>query len=352
MPFGAAINCSHFQWFSNAIAHLVKFRTKRDLVNYLDDFLFAALMRLICNRQLQTFLDICSKVKFPVSMEKTHWVTNLITFLGFLIDTMRQLVMVPIEKLNKAKEMITKMMESKHSKATVLQIQKVAGFLNFLCRCVIPGRAFTRRLYALTANSNLKQHHHVRLSQEVKLDLKMWLEFLEHPSVYARPFLDYAKTLVTEQIDWYTDSSGKIGFGGIYQEFWFHGLWSQSFLKKHNPSIEYLELYALTVSLHLWLKYFRNSRIILFCDNQSVVVMINNTTSSCKQCLVLLRKCILHCMKLNVRVFAWYVKSAENTRSDLLSRNKIEQFKRHLKHKPTTEMVPENLWPLDKLWLK
>ena len=37
LPFGAAISCSHFQRFSNAVAHLVKLRTGKPLVNYLDD---------------------------------------------------------------------------------------------------------------------------------------------------------------------------------------------------------------------------------------------------------------------------------------------------------------------------
>ena len=47
MPFGASISCSHFQRFSNSVAYLVTYRTKKPLVNYLDDFLFAALMKLL-----------------------------------------------------------------------------------------------------------------------------------------------------------------------------------------------------------------------------------------------------------------------------------------------------------------
>ena len=42
LPFGTSISCSHFQRFSNAVKHIVQFKTKKDLVNYMDDFLFAA----------------------------------------------------------------------------------------------------------------------------------------------------------------------------------------------------------------------------------------------------------------------------------------------------------------------
>ena len=43
MPFGAAISCKNFQAFSDAIAHIVKTLTKKENINYLDDFFFTAL---------------------------------------------------------------------------------------------------------------------------------------------------------------------------------------------------------------------------------------------------------------------------------------------------------------------
>ena len=50
-------------------------------------------------------------------------------------------------------------------------------------------------------------------------------------------------------------------------------------LKKFKPSIEYLELYAVTAAVLTWIHQFKNRRIILFCDNQSVVDMINLTST-------------------------------------------------------------------------
>ena len=46
LPFGASISCAIFQEFSNSVAFLVKHRTQKDLVNYLDDYFFAALKKL------------------------------------------------------------------------------------------------------------------------------------------------------------------------------------------------------------------------------------------------------------------------------------------------------------------
>ena len=38
LPFGASISCSHFQQFSNCVAHIFKWQTNRKTNNYLDDF--------------------------------------------------------------------------------------------------------------------------------------------------------------------------------------------------------------------------------------------------------------------------------------------------------------------------
>ena len=94
LPSGASISCAIFQAFSDAVAHLVKFRTNKPLVNYLDDYFFAALCKALCDGQVRVFLDICDYICFPVSLEKTFWGTQLLTFLGLLIDTINQRICI------------------------------------------------------------------------------------------------------------------------------------------------------------------------------------------------------------------------------------------------------------------
>ena len=38
LPFGAAISCTHFQCFLDAVAHIVQGKTGKKLINYLDDY--------------------------------------------------------------------------------------------------------------------------------------------------------------------------------------------------------------------------------------------------------------------------------------------------------------------------
>ena len=354
LPFGASISCAYFQGFSNALAHFVKWRTKKELINYLDDFLFVALMRALCEQQLQVFLDICKTINFPVSLDKTFWGSIKMVFLGLLINTVRQLVMIPAKKVQRARQLIDTVLAKR--KIMVKQLQKICGFLNFLGKCIVPGRAFTRRLYAYSSGLEykFKPHYHIKLNNEIRKDLSMWRDCIEHQSIYSRPFMDFSKDTNSEVINFYSDASGNslLGFGGICGNSWMYGQWGPNFMLENEPSIEYLELFAVLASALSWLHRFKNRRITIFCDNQSVVAMINASMSSCKNCLQLLRHFILFSLKINTKVTAKYVASKDNRKSDQLSRLKIDQFKEENSDSdryPTP--IPDDLWPMDKIWL-
>ena len=306
LPFGASISCSHFQAVSVAIAHLVVWRTQKDLVNYLDDYLFVALLRIWCDNQIRVFMQVCAEIRFPVSLEKTCWSGQVMIFLGMLIDTVQQIVAVPVDKVERALQLIQNVLNKPSRKITLNQLQKICGFLNFLCRSVFPGRAFTRRLYSHTKGCNkLKPHHHLRVTSDMREDLTMWSRFLNDPSVYCRGFMDFDNTWNADQIAMYSDTSKNpdLGYGAVCQDSWTYGQWDSDFMVL-DPSIEYLELYALVVGVVNWIHRFSNRRIILFCDNQSVVSMVNKTTSSCLKCLKLIRILVFHSLKCNVRVYA------------------------------------------------
>ena len=311
LPFGAAITC--------AVAHLVRFRTKSELINYLDDYLFAAMLRRWYNKQISIFMQICAAIRFPVSAEKMFWSMTRLVFLGLLIDTIAQVVMIPVDKIETAVDLISQVLSKR--KITMKQIQKICGFLNFLGRAVVPGRAFTRRLYTYTSSKGdkvLKPHHHIKINLGMHEDLGMWLKFLQHPTVYCRLFLDFDKVWHATEISIYSDASHgeTLGFGGICEDSWMYGRWEDDFIKDYEPNIAYLELYALAAGVINWLHRFRNRRIVLFCDNQSIVGMVNKTTASCKNYLALIHILVYQSLIHNTRVFTKYVPSKSNKALD------------------------------------
>ena len=358
MPFGAAISCSHFQRFSNAIAHIVTTKTGKDNINYLDDFFFTALLKAICNNQIQTFLNTCDAIKFPVSMEKTFWGTQLLSFLGLLLDTANQRIGIPVDKIERAKELINFYLNKKSKKMRVKQVQQLTGFLNFLCKAIVPGRTFLRRMYNMTANPELKPDHHVPITAEVRSDLELWLRFLNHESAYYRKFLDLSINFKSTELNWYTDATAnpQLGAGGHFGPHWFILQWDEDFIINKNPSINYLELYAVTISVINWIHYFQDKFVTLFCDNMSVVHMINNNSSKCKNCMVLIRIIVLKALIHNVKITAKHVQGTSNIFADLLSRLRYDLFRKEARkrnaifnNKP--DSIPEMLWPMENIWL-
>lgn len=142
---------------------------------YLDDGLQMGLSETQCNNNLDSYLQICRDIRLPTSEEKTVRATRIIIFLGLLLDGLRRLIGIPEPKVMKALNQIDTINSAK--KVTILQLQRVTGLLNFFCRAIVPGRAFTRCLYAAFSQSNLKQHHHVRVNGELKFDLGVWRQF-------------------------------------------------------------------------------------------------------------------------------------------------------------------------------
>ena len=128
----------------------------------------------------------------------------------------------------------------------------------------------------------------------------------------------------------------ELGCGGISGKNWFIMQWDEDFIRKFRPSINYLELYAVTIAIFNWLEKFRNKRITIFCDNMSVVNMLNNCSSKCRNCMVLLRIIVLEALTKNVKVSAKHVLGKNNTFSDLLSRLKYKQFWRLAKSSQET----------------
>ena len=120
---------------------------------------------------------------------------------------------------------------------------------------------------------------------------------------------------------------------------------------EQQPSIEYLELYAVSMAVMLWINKFKNARILLHCDNESVCKMINKSTSGCKNCMVLLRLIVLECMRNNVKITAEWVSTGDNGKEDALSRIDLDRFWTLTPHMNQHQTEPHSdIWPITKTW--
>ena len=361
LPFGHSISCMIFQSFSDALTHVMVYRTGFVIfmTNYLDDFLMLALSIQACNHYMRQFIQICETIGCPTSEEKTEWGSAMMEFLGMLLNGKTFTVSVPLDKITKALSLLNWVVDN--SKITIKMVQRLTGILNFLHRAVVPGRTFTRSMYDKLKIRNkqgqlLQQHHHVSIGKQFKLDAKVWRDFLMDRNLdhLCRPFIDFSDERFALTLNFYTDAakSGILGMGAVYNNHWMFTSWPIGWIEKEDPSIEFLELYAFTAAILAWGKEIRNCRVTIFNDNQAVIGMINKLTSRCPQCMKLIRILVLDCIHYNRRLFVQFVPSKQNILADSLSRLNFRRFWHHapmtMDEHPTD--LPDKIWPLGKIW--
>ena len=122
------------------------------------------------------------------------------------------------------------------------------------------------------------------------------------PDSVVRPFIDFEENTVSaHEMEFYSDvtKGHNLGFGGYFKSHWVYHRWSDNFIKDYDPSIEFLELYAVTVNIYLWGHLLPNRRVIIFCDNESVVCNINKASAKGRKSMTLIRLITLICLKHN-----------------------------------------------------
>ena len=205
----------------------------------------------------------------------------------------------------------------------------------------------------------LKQYHHVTITQDFRSDCIMWLFFLNNSnsSILCRPFSDFEDNSIT--LDIYSDASRseKLGFAAIFGDEYVWGQWEPGYIRTFNPSIAYLELFALCIGIFTWLEKLQGcySNIKIFCDNTSVKDMVNVTSTGCINCMQLVRMLVLDGLVKGQKITVEYVKSRDNGCADALLRL---NFKRFFRLSPSSlakgkeQKLPGNLWLASKIWIK
>ena len=120
-------------------------------------------------------MEFCEECRIPVAPAKTKGPDQKLAFLGITLDVSHFLAMLPEDKLSRCRELLQEALTRKTM--MLRELQSLLSHLNFACRVVVPGRAFLRRVYALTQKAQ-KHYHHFKITKEVSADFETWYYFL------------------------------------------------------------------------------------------------------------------------------------------------------------------------------
>ena len=292
------------------------------LIHLLDDFL-AIDKPDKESKSLERILQAFKDLGIPVNPNKVFGPCTCLEFLGIVLDTVLMEARLSKEKIEDLKEKLQDFQGKK--KVTQLEILSLVGSLSFACKVITPGRSFLSRLIA-KAYSVQELHHLVRTSKDLREDCRIWLKFLEdwngRSLFLSRPPLRYDETIVT-------DAAGSLGFGGYLVSptgiaAWFSQAWSPQ--QKREWHIGPKELYPILVAAQNWGSQWAGKRILVACDNATVVSAINKGYS--KQVVLgrMLRALNFYSLKFNFHMQAQHVLGKSNVIADQLSRLQVEIF--------------------------
>ena len=175
--FGSRSSPRLFDNVSKAIFWILKNNYNiENVLHLLDDFLTIDRPKFLADRTMAILTMVFSKLGLPLSVKKTTGPSKVLEYLGVILDSEQMEARLPLDKLRRITDAVNSFQS--RTSCTKRELLSLLGHLNFACRVIYPGLAFVSYLIRLSCMVK-ELHHHVKITYECRLDLRMWSLFLE-----------------------------------------------------------------------------------------------------------------------------------------------------------------------------
>ncbi len=325
LTFGCRSSPKIFDTLSEALCWILLNNCKLPFVlHLLDDFLLIDFPCAKPDHAISTLKDTFKNLGVPLSEEKTSGPFKAIEFLGIKLDTVLMQASLPLEKLNRIREIMREQISKNISKRELLSL---LGHLNFAMRVIPQGRAFVSRLLDLSKTvKNL--HDTVTLDEGCRSELQFWSLLLEKWNGVSFFYNDDMES--SSAIKLFTDAAPSVGFGGFFNNEWFADVWPKemSSLPASASSSALMEIYPIVISCLLWGKFWSRKRILFYCDNEAAVNIINKGRSSIPLINRFVRRITWASVLGNFIIKAVHIPGLDNKVADALSRFDFQKFRK------------------------
>lgn len=309
IPFGSRKSPAIFNRITQAIKRIMHRKGHPGVVAYLDDFFITAKTFTECLNAYNCLISLLRSLGFRINWKKVVDPCQSLVFLGIKINSVQgTLTLDPHKHENVCSLLKTTLCKKRLSK---LQLQSMAGKLNWASSVVPWGRTHICSLYHTLADLN-KDNHKVLITR-IRDDLLWWLHALSTGSS-TRRIWDNRQT-----IQFATDSS-QHACGAFCLCDWLYCHWRQDIPSIADCHINIKELAAVLVGLHRWAPRFTTKHVIVHVDNAPVVSMINNGSTRSPVALHLLKRLAAVSLTYNFTIEAAYIPGSQNDIPDALSR--------------------------------
>jgi Reverse transcriptase (RNA-dependent DNA polymerase) len=348
LPFGLKSSCRQWEVYATALHHFINNDIGiRDVIHYVDDFLFVEESLVDAELHLADTLALCDRLGVPIAHDKTEGPVTKLTFLGIQLDTVSMTAQLSPDKLQQLTLLLTSW--ANRTSASMTELQSLCGVLNWVCKVVRPGRSFLRRI--IDHSSTLYACGHDKQFQipvEVQLDIAWWREFV---SQYNGISLLYEfEWTQAPLIELFTDAC-EFGYGAKFGNRYIHGRWSPLQLKcarnrtaknKKKVSMPYLELLSLVLAAATWGKLWSGKKITFRCDCVPVVQAIEKRSSVVERSMDLIRSLHFIAARDGFDFACRHIPGVKNISADALSRDMMSVFRLDTpQHLPSPDITGE-----------
>jgi hypothetical protein len=258
--------------FSKLMATIVKFARAAgiEVSFYLDDTLLRGPTSIIARRDLRVFGQLLQLAGFLLHEGKSvHEPTQVIKYLGFIIDSRSMTIRLPEEKEARIRSALKQALEDAHRGIPWI-IRRAAQLIGWLIAAIPAcryGQGHFRPLenakkWALVDAQSDYDEENVFWSTKQQEALRWWINL---PSPISRCFR------LQEFSDEFTTDASLEGWGVVYHDSHFCGPWEDN-----EDPIDELELMTVLIALQLLPVLQENAYLRVYCDNTVAISYINN----------------------------------------------------------------------------
>ena len=172
LPFGMCHGSQIFQGLSDAVRFIMQ-KEGHCLIDSIEDYIGVSILDIVF-KSFQCLVKLVQKLGLTIIEKKLISPITKVVCLGVLIDTEKDSMAIPDDKLAQINEMATQWLDKRT--CTKRQLQSILGLLLYIHKCVKPTPVFLNRMLELLRSSHGK--HIISLTSEFNRDLHWFAKFL------------------------------------------------------------------------------------------------------------------------------------------------------------------------------
>ena len=324
LPFGFRHGSAMFQRLSDSIRYMMLCRGHH-VTNYIDDIIGQA-TRSQADSSFNTLYDLLGELGLDISQKKLVHPSTQASCLGVIINTENFTISVPEEKLAQIKQVCAQWQHKAH--CSKRDLQSLLGRLLYVTKCVKASRPFLNRMLELLRQADKQEK--VVLTEDFHRDLNWFARFLIKFNGVAFFFHDPVHFHI--ELDASLQGLGAVCGTEVYAV--------PIELGHKGYQIVHLEMLNILVALRVWTHVWHEKRIVIYCDNQAVVAVINSGKTRDPVLAAITRNIAMLTATHDINLRLVHISGKHNIIADALSRIGIHSnYQVQLHH-----LIPNHTW--------